>query len=266
MRRYSAAIVLIFVLAVAAVRADDFWVKKDWKQWSKEDCAKIMKDSPWAHKWAQTVSTIGPGTPATSNNIGNVTSSSGASAPLGSVTGSAAGSAGDSKEEITYTVYITSSLAIREAMVRSKEIQDNYDKLDADKKKAYDARIEQFLGQTFDDAIIFHVTYDGSNTALLRALSEYWQTIQEESVPSELFMINEHGDRIKPVRFSSPRGGGNTMDIVFPKMQNNEPIIKAGDKELTLQFPSPKVVDLPRQLVTISFRVDKMTINGKTTF
>ncbi len=266
-RRYSAAVVLILALAVAAVSADDFWVKKDWKQWSKEDCAKLMRDSPWAKRWAYTVSTAGAATPSDKNNVGNGTNAKGGQPdPTGGVTGSAAGSAGDSKNEITYTAYISSSLAIREAMVRSKEIQDNYDKLNADQKKAYDANVEHFLAQNFDDVIIFHVTYDGSNTAYLRALSEYWQSIQDETVPSELFMITEHGDRVKPVRFSSPKGGANVMNIEFPKMQNNEPLIKPGDKDLTLQIPSPKVVDLPKQLAMISFRVDKMTIGGKATF
>jgi hypothetical protein len=138
--------------------------------------------------------------------------------------------------------------------------------LSADQKKTFDERAAAFLGQTFDDVIVFHVVYDGSNQTLLRALSEYWQTIQEETVPPDLFMITEHGDRIKPVHFDSPRGGANVMNIQFPRMQNNEPVVKPGDKDLSLQIPSPKVVDLPRQTALISFRVDKMMINGKPSF
>jgi hypothetical protein len=267
-RRYSLAAIAILALAVAVVHADDFWVKKDWKQWSKDDCAKLLKDSPWTRKWTQTSSNASVGLPSSHNNVGNGTSGTGgAPDPLGTgVTGSANGSAGDSKEEVFYIVQIASSLPLRQAMVRSREIQDNYDKLDADKKKAYDARVDAFLSQNFDDVIVFHVQYDGSNQALSRALMAYWQSIPAESVPTDLYMITEHGDRIPPVRFSSPKGGANTMDITFPRTKDNEPLIKPTDKNLSLQLPHPAVVDLPADRALIGFRLDKMTINGKTSF
>jgi hypothetical protein len=260
MRRYLTAIILVFALAVAIVRADDFWVKKEWKQWSKDDCAKMLKDSPWTRKWTQTSSNASVGLPSNSNNTGTGTD------PLGQAsTGSANGSAGDAKEEVFYIVQIASSMPIRHAMVRVKQIQDNYDKMDADKKKAYDASVDRFLAQSFDDIIIFHITYDASNQNLLRAMQAYWQSIPSESMPTDLFMINEHGDRIEPVRFSSPKGG-NTMDIVFPRTRNNEPLIRPTDKNLSLQLPHPAVVDLPADRALITFRLDKMVVDGKSTF
>jgi hypothetical protein len=261
MRRYLTAIILVLAVAVAVVRADDFWVKKEWKQWSKDDCAKMLKDSPWAKKWTQTSSNASVGLPSNSNNTGTTGD------PLGAAsTGSANGSAGDAKEEVFYIVQLASSAPVRQAMVRMKQIQDNYDKMDADKKKAYDASVDRFLSQTFDDVIIFHITYDASNQNLLRALQTYWQNIPAESVPTDLYMINEHGDRIEPVRFSSPKGGATTMDIVFPRNRNNEPLIRPTDKNLGLQLPHPAVVDLPAQRALISFRLDKMVINGKSMF
>jgi hypothetical protein len=260
-RRYSAGVILVLALAVMVVRADDFWVKKEWKQWSKDDCAKMLKDSPWSRKWAQTSSNASVGLPSSRNNTGTGID------PLGQAsTGSANGSAGDAREEVFYIVEIASSLPVRQAMVRMQQIQQNYDKLDADKKKKFDDATAAFLARTYDDVIAFHITYDASNQNLLRALATYWQSVPEESIPTDLYMINEHGDRIEPVHFSSPRNGGNTMDILFPRMKNNEPLIKPTDKNLSLQLPHPAVVDLPAQRALIGFRLDKMTINGKVSF
>ena len=50
MRRYIAGILLIVGLAAATAWADDFWAKKNWKEWSKGECDKILDDSPWAQR------------------------------------------------------------------------------------------------------------------------------------------------------------------------------------------------------------------------
>ena len=46
-RRYAAGILAVFALAVITASAEDFWVKKDWKQWTAADCKKLLEDSPW---------------------------------------------------------------------------------------------------------------------------------------------------------------------------------------------------------------------------
>src|SRR5579863_501134 len=46
-RRCATGILAVFALAVLSASADDFWVKKDWKQWSAADCKKLLESSPW---------------------------------------------------------------------------------------------------------------------------------------------------------------------------------------------------------------------------
>src|ERR1700733_6505926 len=52
-RRYFISVLGILALAVLTARADDFWVKKDWTKWSKDDCNRMLQDSPWSKKWAK---------------------------------------------------------------------------------------------------------------------------------------------------------------------------------------------------------------------
>jgi hypothetical protein len=40
-------VVAVVALAALTVNATDFWLTKDWHQWTKDECATILNDSPW---------------------------------------------------------------------------------------------------------------------------------------------------------------------------------------------------------------------------
>ena len=49
MHRYRMALLSFAALLVAGVTfGEDFWIKKDYTQWSDEEVKKIMTNSPWA--------------------------------------------------------------------------------------------------------------------------------------------------------------------------------------------------------------------------
>jgi len=43
-------ILLAFALAAAVLRAEDFWEKKSYLQWTDKEAKKMLEDSPWAKK------------------------------------------------------------------------------------------------------------------------------------------------------------------------------------------------------------------------
>jgi hypothetical protein len=49
-RKIPILLAAVAVFALAA-NATDFWLTKDWKQWSKGDCENLFAESPWAHTW-----------------------------------------------------------------------------------------------------------------------------------------------------------------------------------------------------------------------
>lgn len=266
-RRYSAAVILVLALAVAAVRADDFWVKKEWKQWSKDECVKMLHDSPWTKKVSIQKSNNGAALPSARSNIGAANSTTGS---LGSdatgTAGSVAGSAGESTEDINYYVSLRSALPVRQAMVRWQQIQRHYEKMSADEKKALDAQMAQTLDRSFDQIILIHIDYESNIQSFSRVLAAYWQNLPEDAPPVDFYLINEHGEHVMPVKFVVSRGAVYSIDVAFPRMVNNEPVVRQGDKVIRLQFTSPAVSDLPEQLQSAEFRLDKMAWNGKTVF
>jgi hypothetical protein len=256
-RRNAFAILGVFLVAVLTVRAEDFWVKKDWTKWSKDECNKILQDSPWSKQWAK----------STVNVTASLPGNSGANAE---------GAGGEKSPEIHYNVQLRSSLPVRQAVVRLQQIQ-GYSKLTDEQKKEFDAKADAYFKTTFDDVILVHVDYGSNIQNFERDMATYFKNIREDSVPVDFYLINEKGERISPVKFSSPKNGSYAFDLIFPRMKDNEPVIHQGDKSMNFQFVSPAVgasasaLDssigaFGREQVLIQFKPDKMMFQGKLSF
>lgn len=262
-RRYILGILAVLGVAVLTVQAEDFWVKKDWKQWSQSECAKMLQDSPWTKKWTK----------------GEVTLS--AALPGGAGT-SSDGGAGENSPEMHYYVQLRSATPVREAYVRQMQIANKYDKMDDAHKKAFDAQTDAYLAKTYDDVILVHVEFGSNLQNIARDMAVYWKSIPPESIPTDTYLINQKGDHILPVKFISPPTGSYAFEMLFPRMQNNEPVVREGDKTLAVQFTHPAVgmqaqngvgqladtsaARFDTERVLADFKLDKMTWKGKPAF
>ena len=264
-RRYFAGVLAVLVVAVLTARAEDFWVKKQWNQWSKDECNKILTDSPWSKRWSKGSVTVSAALPGNSGQ-------------------SSEGAGGEKSPEVFYVVQFRSSLPVREAVVRQQQIQ-GYSKLSDADKKAFDAKAETFFNTSYEDVILVHVDYGSNVQTFEREMAVYWKNIREDSVPVDFYLINERGDRIAPVRFVSPKTGTYAFDLIFPRLKNNEPVVHEGDKTLQIQFVNPAVGNqsqstggaaagsldpsigvFGRERVLMQFKPDKMMLNGKLSF
>jgi hypothetical protein len=117
-----------FLVAVT-VQASDFWLTKDWKQWSKDECAGMLSDSPWVHTWRS----------------------------------------GDQSTEIAFVIQLRSSLPVREAIIRQLQFEQKYDKLSADQRASFDMQAGQILNRNYDDTILVEVDCAGENAPRLGA-------------------------------------------------------------------------------------------------
>jgi len=278
-RRYAAIMGFVMALAVAVTvaSADDFWVKKDWKQWSKDDCKKMLTNSPWAVKISIQKSLVGPGLPSDNSNVQNskdsATGTPGKNQGGGVMgpdatgqAGSSAGAGGETTEDVNYVIFLESAPPIREALVRQQQIEQHYDQMNGDQKKQFDAKVASFLEKPWDTLIWVHIEYFSGLQAFSRQLAEYWQNRPADPPPNDLYLVNEHGDKIFPVQFSSTKEGGMHMDIAFPRMVNDEPVVHSGDKVIRLVFTSPKINDITESHENAEFKLDKMMVGGKVLY
>jgi hypothetical protein len=245
--RTALAVLTLLSIGLFTASGEDFWVKKSWTQWNKEDCKRMLENSPWAKNWSVERSNNGAASPG--------------------ISGAAqAGSAGDAKEEIDYTVQLWSALPVRQALLRQEQIQKKYEKMSDEQKKEFDARAADVLGRTYDDVIVFHVTYGSNIQPYARQLEKFWQGVPAGSVPLSVYLITEHDERIIPVKFDSPKSGANEFLVYFPRMNGSEPIVRPGDKNLRLNFRNPPIGRLRGDRALIEFKVDKMMWEGKPAY
>jgi hypothetical protein len=255
-RRYFISVLAILAVAVLTAHADDFWVKKDWTKWSKDECNKMLTDSPWARTWTKSQVNLSAALPSASGDARESTQ-------------------GENNVELHYSIQFRSALPIRRAFVRQAQILNKYDSMDEAHKKAFDAQTQAMLARTFDDVIVVHVEYGSNSQVFERDMATYWKSIRPDSIPEDFYLINERGDRISPVKFVAPPAGTYAFELIFPRLKNNEPIVRDGDKNLELQFISPAVgpqtssSSVPafgRERVLAQYKVDKMMLDGKLTY
>ncbi len=137
-RLIAAGMLAFFGLAVVSYAADDWWVKKDWKEWTESDCKKMLQDSPWAKRVLV----------EHENNAGHLPS---ASKDTGVSTDVMASAQNSGTGEINYFFQFRSAEPIRHAYMRQQQLQQNYAGMNADQKKAFDTKMEDLMKTTPPD-------------------------------------------------------------------------------------------------------------------
>ena len=250
-RRYTLIVFLTLALAALTSRADDFWVKKDWKTWSKSECKKMLEESPWAKRLL------------VENNSADNSLPMAHARPTDSpgvqVSYPGAG-------EIVYFAQLLSATPVRSALIRQRQIEQKFDKMSDAEKTAFDGKMEKELSFIKENTMAVRVVLEANKPALADAADTYWQSLSTNSVPPNTLLIREKGGQIPPLTFTFIKGSETEIDLTFPRSIRAEPVVAPDAKSLKLQFPHPAIADFPERNVTMEFRLDKMLWNGKLAY
>jgi hypothetical protein len=248
-RRYAAGILAILCLAVLTAGADDFWVKKDWKTWSKSECKKMLEDSPWSKRFLVENNTSNGSLPSTGQGVQST-------AQLGnSGTG-----------EVTYYIQLRSAAPVRQAFIRQQQLDKKYDKMSDAEKKAFDDKMEQQMNAIGPDVIAAHIVFEASKPDLGTAVSTFWHSLPPNTVPMNFYLVTEKGVKVPPLGFSFVPETDSEFDVTFPRNIGAEPVIGPDARSMKVQFPNPAYGDFPEKTVTVEYKFDKMSWNGKLTY
>ena len=248
-RRSLIVIVATAIVAVLTASATDVWVGKDWKQWSKDDCARVLVESPWSHVWRGR--TPGVNTMQATETL----------TPTHS----------EAVEFVVYSVQIRSALPVREAIVRQQQIDLKYDKMTDEQRKAFDSQAAQILSRKYDDVILVHVDYSKGKAATILA-GDLHAYVQKGIEDLDAVLTTDDGAPTKVSHFDINPKSPYSFDLVFPRVVNGVPVIHDAQKHLAIQFMSPELIgayggtNIPRERVRVEFDLSKMLVDGKPSY
>lgn len=241
MKKLLINIALILALAAPA-SAQEFWEKKPYTEWSKDQCLKLLRDSPWAKTFTITYGKV--------DQFGQPTK----------------GEARQTEQKISYYAQLRSALPVRQAVVRLAQIQNKYEKMNAADRKNFDASIARYLGAQYSD-IIVHIDYETNVEFFDRDLAEHWQSrTPGEIINNNVYLTTSSGTRVTPSNFKVDRGAGRAFEFVFPRETNGEPLVTANIESIRVEFPNPKIRELDDQRTTFEFKTSKMKYKGEVIY
>ncbi len=176
-----------------------------------------------------------------------------------------------------YVVRLDSALPIRQALVRQKQITENYERLSLEKRQEFDKKAEEYLSELFPYTIVVHVI-QGSNLGKARRGTptsypcSYWQMRTTEMLKDTVSLIPSKGDKIPLQQFIVSRDVCEFI-FIFPRHNKGRPVVSKENKAISLEFTGPPPAgafsvkqnqDVERMFV--EFKVKKMNFEGELAF
>ncbi|MFQ5927725.1 MAG: hypothetical protein ACE5MH_09875 [Terriglobia bacterium] len=236
--------ILLFLLVLfvgGSAYAGDFWKEKDYRRWSKKECEKLLKNSPWAKRWIE-------------------------SRVLRQELSRPTGPEMQAKPEIVYEVQLRSALPIRQALVQMAQINQKYDEMPPEDQRDLDQQAEKFLAKRFPNRVVLHVAYSANLGLDDRELARYWRKQTTDTLRNFIFLIGGKGKKVPLLRYIAGEGQRREFQLVFPRHHEGRPLLGPGDKSLALEFPHPRIGVLGERRAFIEFKVKKMLVDGRVVY
>lgn len=233
----------VAVAGAHAVFAQQFWEKKDYRRWSKDECQKLLAESPWAREFRiekTTVELLQETSPVDRSRV--------------------------EEPWVRYRIQFRSALPIRQAVVRLSAIDAKYDGFSEEQKRNFDSKAEKYISTTFPDTILVHVSYDSNVTSYEGDLARYWHNQTPGQIQSTAFLMNSRGAKVELVHYVPGSGSRPEFDLYFPRQINGLAVLLPEDKNVSVELTHPAIGTLPSQRIFLEFRAAKMSVGGQLTY
>jgi len=240
------------------VLAQDLIPARPFEQWTKEDAKKILNDSPWAIMQEVRIKYAGESRPVaggpqplsgtTNRTEQNTINSAGAEPPV----------------DFQFTLRLRSSVPIRQALVRLKQIEAKYDKLSDKDRVAFDAKTKGLLDcPACADNYVITLSSKSVQNPGADAVYSVMKGGRLEDLKRYIYIANERGERRSLIHFIPPKVPGDEATFFFSRLDDSGlPLLTPENKELVFNVTNNEV-----NIVT-NFKLDvsKLVMKGKVEF
>jgi hypothetical protein len=237
MRIRATWVSLISLAVFIPLLSAQVWTKKDYHEWSLEDCAKVLRDSPWSK--SRILASIAP------REIG-------ASVP-----------GRDQEATITYQVQFLSSVSVRQALARQAELGPSFQRLSVEDQQAAREKYTKLIANPYTDQVVVRLLYGTSMDSLRLEMVRMFRTNIQGQWQVSTF-LNTPAAHMSPVQVDASQDG--VVIFVFPRLKDGKPVVQPGDKEFSFEFMSPAIGQFSSQHVILFFKVKDMLVNEKVSY
>jgi hypothetical protein len=249
---------LTCLLAANAVHGQRSSATKPFSQWSKQDVEIILNNSPWAITQEVRIRYAGEARPVaggpaptagTSNRSdANTISSAGAEAPV----------------DFQFTLRLRSALPVRQAIVRLKQIEAKYDKMEKKDQAAFDAKTKGVLDcPACAQNYVLTLSSRSQQNPGADAVFSLYKGARLEDLQRYIYLINDRGERRPLIHFVPPKVPGEEATFFFPRLDDRDlPLLDQDSKELIFNLTNNEV----NAVTNFKIDVGKLLIDGKIQF
>ncbi|HVF88672.1 MAG TPA: hypothetical protein VNH22_01320 [Blastocatellia bacterium] len=214
----------------APAPAQEVWAGKPYSQWTKGDTSAVLSQSPWV-KTQEIRLTQGR-----------------ANAPR------------DSK----ITLRLRSALPIRQALVRQKQLDAKYDKMNEADRAAFDAKTKGLMDcPACADNYVVTLSAKSENDPGYDVVFELLKGATLAALQKYVYLSNDRGERRPLIHFVAPKSGGEEAMFFFPRLDDSgKPLLAPRDKRLLFRFSDSNV----SATVNFEFDVSKIVLNDSVIF
>ena len=234
----------ILLISTQILPAQKIW-KKDWKALKAKEAFKVLNNSPWARN----INNIEVSYSYTDINssIFDRTARLGAAPPI--------------------IVRLYSSLKIRQTLLRLRQLQVNYDKLDKKKKSKFDKINENFLDcKNCKNYYVIILLQQVSKPGVKSLIGYKFKDLKLEDLKGKFYLTNDKKERRDLEQFIAPKTDIDPAILYFPIMdEEQKPLVTNESKKFTLKF-NTNLIKGTSFLQDVDFNIPKMLVNGKLDF
>ncbi len=230
---------LVVLLGSGVVWAGKPWKEKPWTEWTEKEVKIVLNDSPWVRSWSDW-----RGRPVISAEDGSITRDSSLPSRIAS-------------RGAEFTSRWVSSLTLREARVRWRQLQGNID----DKEAA--EILSQTPGEHIIEVMVMGLLQDRTTHLDLAVFENLTEQAKKQSAKLRFWQSKQ---TIHPTRVEIllPYDDMRIMvaSFYFPRELAGNPVIGPGEKKVTFSW----ILDYNIPTISVlqtKFDLRKMTRDGK---
>lgn len=181
-------------------------MQRSFKRWTKEEIIKIISDSPWAQV-RQT----------------EVNSTSGGTYP-------------------SVTIRLRSAVPIRQALVRLKQIETNYDKMDAAKRAEFDVKYQGTLDcPACQENYVVTISPPISDQRYVSGVYGL-KGATLKLLQGKVYLVNDKGEKRELVHFVAPKNDDDEATFFFPRKDaQGKPFLTKENAKFTFVFDAENI-------------------------